>query len=127
MSDYEAKEFNENQVEIIADGVNEIADHFDYDLDGKFESLYELLVDNDIIEDQRMSEHEVNITIVIDVQGTFKCAGSKSEYSVASDIANEVASEIESRVSGLNFDDASNGVAWDCEINYVEASDWNVD
>lgn len=127
MSDYEAKEFNENQVEIIADGVNEIADHFDYDLDGKFESLYELLVDNEIIEDQRMSEHEVTITIVVDVQGTFKCAGSKSEYSVASDIANEVASEIESRVSGLNFDDASNGVAWDCEINYVEASDWNVD
>lgn len=126
MSDYESTDFNEDEVEIIADGVNEIAEHFDYELDGKFETLYELLVDNDIIEDKRISEHEVNITIVIDVQGTFKCAGNKSEYDVASEIATDVASEIESRVSGLGFDSTHDGVAWECEVNYTEATDWNV-
>jgi hypothetical protein len=125
MATYESHEFSDSEVEIIADAVMDIADHFDYELDGKFEDLYQLLVDENIIKDKRVREREINMTIVVDVQGNFKCAADKDEDDIGAQIVSDVESGIESRLSGLEFDDSGDGIEWACEINYVETSDWN--
>ena len=127
--DYEGKVFGGEQVKIIAEGVEEIASEFDHELDDypKFNDLYELLVEREIIDDERVKEANISISVHVEVRGTFKYPASKDDDDVARDIAGQVESEIESLISGANMAAAfADDVQYDVDVEYVEAQDWNV-
>lgn len=129
MSDFQDTEFDSGQVKVIAEGVEEVASEFDYDFGSnpKFNDLYELLVDRCIIEDERVKEADISISVRVEVTGTFKYPGNKDDDDVARDIACQVESEIESLISGANMSAAfADDVQYDVDVAYVEAQDWNV-
>jgi len=109
----------------VQDAFEKLNNEDDFDPDSHFGKLYEMLVHERVVADQRTQDCEFSVTVTIEFRGKFT---TKNGYD-PDDAIQEIASEIESEVDVAIGDLGGNqyNVVWEADKDscYVEDSTVN--
>ena len=109
----------------VQDAFEKLNNEDDFDPDSRFGKLYEMLVHERVIADQRTQDCEFSVTLTIEFRGKFTAKNGVDPDDAIQEIASEIESEVDVAIGDLGGNQYN--VVWEADKDscYVEDSTVN--
>ena len=120
---------DEDETIVLCNGVQDafakLNEEDDFEPDSKFGKLYEMLVHERVIADQRAQDCEFSVTLTIEFRGKFTTKDGLDPDDAINEIAGEIESEVDMAIGDLSGNQYN--LAWEANKDscYIEDSTVN--
>lgn len=106
----------------VQDAFDKLNNEDDFDPDSKFGKLYEMLVHERVITDQRAQDCEFSVTVTIEFRGKFTTKNGLDPDDAINEIAGEIESEVDVAIGDLSGNQYN--LVWEADKDscYIEDS-----